>query len=62
MPLDLTPDEVKELARQAKQVLDRRQLENKLKQYAPYPKQRAFHDAGRDHRERLLRMPCRDRH
>jgi hypothetical protein len=53
---------VKELARQAKQVLDRRQLENKLKQYAPYPKQRAFHDAGRDHRERLLRMPCRDRH
>lgn len=32
----------------------RRQTENRLKQYAPYPRQRDFHKAGATHRERLL--------
>jgi hypothetical protein len=29
--------------------------ENRLDQYRPYPKQREFHDAGLQHRERLFR-------
>jgi len=32
----------------------RRQTEDKLRFYRPYPRQRDFHDAGRTHRERLL--------
>lgn len=35
----------------------RRQARRKLTDYAPYPKQREFHAAGRLHRERLL-MAC----
>jgi phage terminase large subunit-like protein len=31
-----------------------RAAENKLAHYVPYPKQRAFHEAGAKHRERLL--------
>jgi len=31
-----------------------RDKHNRLKFYRPYPKQREFHDAGREHRERLL--------
>ena len=33
---------------------DRRKARNKLATYDPYPKQREFHAAGRDYRERLL--------
>lgn len=32
----------------------RRMERNQLKTYRPYTKQRAFHDAGREHRERLF--------
>jgi hypothetical protein len=31
-----------------------RAAENRLLHYVPYPKQRAFHEAGAKHRERLL--------
>ena len=34
--------------------LERRRKMNKLAQYRPYPKQKEFHDAGYNHRERLL--------
>jgi phage terminase large subunit-like protein len=33
---------------------ERRKSRNKLATYDPYPKQREFHAAGKDHRERLL--------
>ena len=33
---------------------NRRLTEDRLKYYTPYPKQRAFHDAGAKHRERLF--------
>ncbi|HEY2002154.1 MAG TPA: terminase family protein [Acidobacteriaceae bacterium] len=33
---------------------ERRQSFNRLAEYRPYPKQREFHAAGREHRERLL--------
>lgn len=42
-------------ARRALVELNRRARENRLKYYAPYPKQRVFHDAGLTHRERLFR-------
>ncbi|WP_246661589.1 terminase large subunit domain-containing protein [Tardiphaga sp. vice304] len=32
----------------------RRLIENRLRSYSPYPKQRAFHAAGKVHRERLF--------
>jgi len=32
----------------------KRRAENQLRHYAPYPKQRDFHQAGKAHRERLL--------
>lgn len=35
--------------------LTKRQSENRLASYKPYTKQKAFHAAGRTHRERLLR-------
>jgi phage terminase large subunit-like protein len=50
-----SPEEVKALAKRAEQALERRRLENRLAAYVPYAKQKAFHDAGRLHRERLLR-------
>jgi len=34
--------------------MDRRRRRNQLAVYLPYPKQRAFHELGRTHRERLL--------
>src|SRR5690242_501207 len=34
--------------------LSRRQSENKLNYYRPYPTQKKFHDAGAKYRERLL--------
>src|SRR5512143_900873 len=33
---------------------ERRLHENRLQYYRPYPKQREFHDAGKNYRERLL--------
>jgi phage terminase large subunit-like protein len=39
-------------ALQAEQI--RRQTENKLSYYKPYPRQAAFHEAGATHRERLF--------
>lgn len=44
-----------ELKAALRQELSRRERENRLNAYAPYPKQLAFHAAGEKHRERLLR-------
>lgn len=41
-------------ARRAEAELARRHTEERLKYYRPYPKQREFHDAGANNRERLL--------
>lgn len=46
-----SPEQRAALARKIQRVLDTRRLED----YRPYPKQRAFHDAGALHRERLFR-------
>ena len=51
----LTPSENDETLLQALTTEKaRRRTENKLQYYAPYKKQREFHNAGRKHRERLL--------
>ncbi len=34
--------------------MEKRQSQNRLLSYAPYPKQREFHDAGAEYRERLF--------
>ncbi len=34
--------------------MEKRRSQNKLLSYVPYPKQREFHDAGKDYRERLF--------
>jgi phage terminase large subunit-like protein len=39
---------------QAAEESERRRGENRLREYRPYLKQREFHDAGREHRERLF--------
>lgn len=49
----LSPDEKLELL-ELLQIRDRRQRENWLAKYAPYAKQREFHEKGADHRERLF--------
>jgi hypothetical protein len=36
-----------------------RRRRNRLASYRPYPRQRMFHDAGAEHRERLLTR-CRN--
>lgn len=52
---DAMPPEVLDLAtREVPRELERRKAENQLAQYTPYPKQREFHAAGHDYRERLL--------
>jgi phage terminase large subunit-like protein len=49
----LTPDEKLELL-QLLELRDRRQRENWLQNYKPYPKQKEFHALGATHRERAL--------
>ena len=49
----LTPDEKLELL-QLLELRDRRQRENWLQNYKPYPKQKEFHANGAAHRERLF--------
>ena len=51
---DLSAADLKIALRQSKDELTRRRTENKLAYYRPYPKQREFHAAGANHRERLL--------
>jgi phage terminase large subunit-like protein len=50
-PNEISPEDLIESLRAEK---SRRSIENKLAYYKPYPKQRAFHDAGAKARERLL--------
>src|SRR5215468_9786702 len=50
----MPPDQLSALISSLETERTRRSTENKLAYYAPYPKQRAFHDAGAKHRERLL--------
>ena len=50
----LPPDALAAVERRLEAEQTRRVVENRLAHYAPYPKQRAFHTAGADHRERLL--------
>ncbi len=47
------PEKLRELHATLEE-LKRRQVENRLAHYAPYPKQAEFHALGADHRERLL--------
>lgn len=49
----LTPEERRELLR-VLETRHRREKENRLAGYKPYPKQEEFHTAGADHRERLF--------
>jgi phage terminase large subunit-like protein len=53
--LDLTPEQRKALADSLLQEAADEEKYNRLRFYRPYDKQRAFHDAGATHRERLLR-------
>jgi phage terminase large subunit-like protein len=39
---------------QLEAIKQQRAIENRLKDYSPYPRQREFHDAGATHRERLF--------
>jgi phage terminase large subunit-like protein len=49
-----TDDELTQAEKRLESELDRRQKEDRLKYYKPYPKQAAFHEAGAMVRERLL--------
>jgi phage terminase large subunit-like protein len=54
-PLLSSPEEALSAALSALQAeKQRRSVENRLKYYKAYPRQRAFHDAGAKHRERLF--------
>jgi len=52
MPFE--PSKASWLLGELQKELTRRQSENRLIDYRPYAKQREFHDAGADHRQRLL--------
>jgi phage terminase large subunit-like protein len=49
-----TDDELTQVEKRLESELDRRQRENRLAYYKPYPKQAQFHEAGAQHRERLF--------
>src|SRR5579863_7767639 len=52
--LPFEPSKASWLLGELQKELTRRQSENRLTEYKPYAKQREFHDAGADHRQRLL--------
>jgi hypothetical protein len=52
--LQNNPDLAGKIARIYRERIQQAADENKLADYSPYPKQREFHDAGRQHRERLM--------
>jgi phage terminase large subunit-like protein len=51
---NLTAEEKARLKLQCADALSIKRAQSRLRDYAPYPKQRHFHDAGAAHRERLL--------
>lgn len=50
----IAPEVLETALREIPRELDRRVAENRLAAYTPYAKQRAFHFAGAEHRERLF--------
>ena len=50
----MPPDQLSALIASLETEQKRRLIENRLAYYKPYPKQRTFHNAGKEHRERLL--------
>jgi phage terminase large subunit-like protein len=50
----LEDDELTQAEKRLESELERRQREDRLKYYQPYPKQAQFHEAGAQHRERLF--------
>ena len=50
----LADDELEQAEKRLEGELERRQREDRLKYYQPYPKQAQFHEAGAQHRERLF--------
>jgi phage terminase large subunit-like protein len=50
----IPPEQLERVLSNIAAIKQQRAIENKLGRYRPYPKQRAFHDAGATHRERLF--------
>ena len=51
---NVPPEQLERVLANIAAIKQQRAIENKLGAYQPYLKQRAFHDAGATHRERLL--------
>src|SRR5262249_6146110 len=51
---EVPPEKLSKMLERAKAIKQQRVEENRLQHYAPYPKQKLFHNARASHRERLL--------
>src|SRR5919201_4761457 len=51
---EIPPEKMTAMLARAEAEREQRRAQNRLAAYKPYPKQRAFHQAGATHRERLL--------